>query len=183
MRKIVLYGFMIFAISLAVGFIYGNIWKSNNKKEANINSNTIENIVETISSEEKIAYNASFALKKYFKECGHFEFGYSELPSEIINLTKDELAKIYPDWKVEKFSNNEVVLSKEIEDMCDEHFILKLGEDNIEVYRDIKDGEEKLYKSTNISKEYLTSLDIQKLEEGIYVYGIGNLNSAIEDFE
>ena len=122
-------------------------------------------------------------MKKYYKECGHFKFNYSELPNEIINLTKDEIKNLYPDWNIEKFSNNEVVLSKEINEKCDEHFVLRLGEENIEIFRDLKGGEEKLYKFTNISKDYLTDIDIQKLKDGIYVYGIGNLNSAIEDFE
>ena len=50
--------------------------------------------------------------------------------------------------------------------------INKLDENNI-----------KLYKETEIAKEYLTQDDIQKLEIGILVYGRGQLNSIIEDFE
>ena len=183
MRKIVLYGFMIFAFSLAIGFFYANLWKKNNISASNDNNTMENNVVETLSNDEKVSYNATFALKKYYKECGHFKFNYSELPNEMINLTKDEVEKLYKDWRIEKFSSSEVFLSKDIDEKCDEHFILKLGEDNIEVFRDLKGGEVKLYKSTNISRDYLTNIDIQKLEEGIYVYGIGNLNSAIEDFE
>lgn len=174
---------MIFAFSLAIGFFYGSLWKTNNTESSNKVQNTKDNLIETLAEQEKISYNATFALKKYYKSCGHFKFNYSELPKEVINLTKEELQELYPDWKVEKFSSSEVVLSKDIDEMCDEHFVLKLGEDNIEIYKNSKDGEEELYKSTNISKRYLTNVDIQKLKEGIYVYGIGNLNSAIEDFE
>lgn len=183
MRKIIIYGIIIFGFSIGIGFYYASLWKINNPSISYENQNTEENVVETLSEEEKVSHNASFALKMYYKECGHFKFNYSELPKEIINLTKNEIKELYPDWNLEKFSSNEIVLSKDIDEMCDEHFVLKLGDDNIEVYKDLKNGEQKLYKSTNISKDYLTSMDIEKLEEGIYVYGIGNLNSAIEDFE
>lgn len=183
MRKIIIYGIIIFGVSILTGFYYGHLWKMNNPKEISQEKETNQNTVETLYDDEKVSYNASFALKKYYSKCGHFKFNYAELPKEVINLNKEELRRLYPDWNIEKFSGSEVVLAKDIDDMCDEHFVLKLGKDNIEVYKSLNNGKEKLYKSTNISKDYLTNIDIEKLEEGIYVYGISNLNSAIEDFE
>lgn len=183
MRKIIVYGIIIFGFSIGIGFYYGNLWKINKQSAAYEQQANEENIVETLYADEKVSYNASFAIKKYYEGCGHFKFNYAELPKEIVNLTKEELKKLYSDWNIEKFSSTEVVLSKDIDQMCDEHFVLKLGKENIEIYKSIEDGQEKLYKSTNISKDYLTNVDIEKLEEGIYVYGISNLNSAIEDFE
>lgn len=141
------------------------------------------NVTQTAAIEEKVSPNANFAIKKYYKECGHSTVQYSEIPKEMINLTKEELEREYREWKIEKFSSNDVILAKNIDGYCDEHFVLKLGEDNIEVYTLEDSGETKLYKTTNISKDYLTSADITNLEEGIYVYGRSNLNSAIEDFE
>ena len=76
-----------------------------------------------------------------------------------------------------------MVLSQDVDGYCDEHYVLKLGDDNIEVYKLLEKNKTKLYKDTNISKEYLTTEDFNSLREGIYVYGIKNLNSAIEDFE
>lgn len=182
MRKNFIYGIIIFGFSIGIGFYYANLWKTNNPSMTYRKNNITDNTIETLAKTEKVSPNATFVLKKYYNECGHFKINYSELPKEIINLTKEEVEKLYSDWNLEKFSSNEIVLSKEFEENCDEHFILKLGEDNIEVYKDLNSGEE-LYKSTNISKDYLTSMDIEKLEEGIYVYGTCNLNSAIEDFE
>ena len=69
------------------------------------NKSNTENVVQTLSEEEKISYNASLGIKKYYTECGHFKFNYSELPIECVNLTKSELEKLYPDWRIEKFSN------------------------------------------------------------------------------
>ena len=90
---------------------------------------------------------------------------------------------MYSDWKVDEFDSKNLILSQDIDGYCDEHFVLKLGENNIEVFKCINKGREEFYKDTNISKDYLTSSDINKLENGIYVYGFKNLNSVLEDFE
>lgn len=184
MKRIVFYGILIFVFSIGIGYYFSILWKNGNGGGIAYGDYSNEIITEeTASVEEKISYNASFALKKYYGTCGHFKFQYAELPTELINLTKTELQDLYPDWKVEEFSSNNVVLSKNISDYCEEHYVLKLGDKNIEIYHLGTSGEPELYKTTNISKEYLTSTDINNLESGIYVYGVGNLNSAIEDFE
>lgn len=183
MKRVIFYGILIFIVSIGIGYYYSSLWKNGNEGVAYQNNSKEEGVTETVSTEEKVAYNATFGIKKYYNECGHFKFQYSELPKELVNLSKTEIENLYADWNVEEFNSNNIVLSKKIDGFCDEHYILKLGEDNIEIYRAIGEGKTKFYKSTNISKEYLTSTDINNLTEGIYVYGSGNLNSAIEDFE
>lgn len=184
MKKIIFYGILIFAFSAGIGFFYSSLWKKDNiSKLDNDNFNNIGNVAETSSElEEKISYNASFALKKYYT-CGHFKFNYSELPTELVNLNKAEVEKIYPNWNVEEFSSNNIVLSKNIDNICDEHYVLKLDDNNINVYHLESQSDMKLYQETNITKEYLTSEDINNLEKGIYVFGSSNVNLAIEDFE
>lgn len=195
MKKIFI-GFLIFVFSVFASYYYSSLFKKNRDNIAieSINSsnnisnvNLVENqaVLETIGQEEKVSYNAEFALKKYYDECGHFTFQYAELPKEMINLTKDELKEIYNEWNIEEFSSELIILSKEIDNVCDEHFVIKLGEDdsNISIYRVGNGGSLSLYKETDISKEYLTEEDIEMLEEGILIYGIGKLNSTLEDFE
>lgn len=185
MKRIIFYSILIFVFSIGTGYYYASLWKKENISVVEENTIFPQNIVrETVSTEDTLSYNASFALKKYYNDCGHFEINYSELPSELVNLTEDEIERIYSNWEVEEFNRDEVVLAQSIDTMCNEHYVLKLGDENIEIYHIIKDPEDiELYKTTSISKEYLTNADIVNLEEGIYVYGIGNLNSALEDFE
>lgn len=184
MRRVIFFGILIFAFSIGIGYYYSALWKNGGSNIAYENTNNREEIEETVSQEEKISYDATFALKKYYTTCGHFNFQYSELPKEMINLSRKDIEKNYPEWEIEEFSSKNLVLSQKIDNMCDEHYVLKFGDnDNIAVYHLTETGEEELYKNTNISKEYLTSADIENLEAGIYVYGIENLNSAIEDFE
>ena len=183
MKRVIIYGFLIFVVSIGIGYYYSSLWKKDNPYLFSKNESKNEIIKETVWNEEKLSYNANFGLKKNYKECGHSKFQYSELPKELINLRENEIENLYSNWRVDSFSSKNLVLSQDVEGYCDEHYLLKLGDDNIEIFRLIDKNRIKFYKDTNISKEYLTSTDINELEEGIYVYGNKNLNSVIEDYE
>lgn len=105
------------------------------------------------------------------------------LPIELVNLTRQEVEDYYPDWEVEEFETNKLVLCKEIDGYCNEHFLIRLDDENINIYRLATNGNLIEYKKTDISREYLPQEDIQKLEEGISVFGEGKLSSVLEDFE
>ena len=154
-----------------------------NKNILEREENISNEILEASSVEEKILPTAEFAMKKVYNECGHFKFEYAELPQELVNLTEEELKDYYKDWEIEEFSQARVILAKEINSLCDEHFIIKLGEKYVQVFHLEADGNLVLYETTDISREYLPEEDIKKLEEGVYVFGEGKLNSVLEDFE
>lgn len=188
MKKTFYYGLLIFVFSFGVGYYYSSVWKHNKENIAidYIGKNEIienEITLETIQEEEKISFDAEFALKKYYDECGHFTFQYAELPQEIVNLSRQDVEETYSDWQIEEFSSDSLVLSQEINSICDEHYLVKMGEHNIEIYQVGNGGSLSLYRETDISKEYLTAEDISSLESGILIYGTGKLNSVIEDFE
>lgn len=139
--------------------------------------------VETDSKEEKISPNCKFALKKYYDECSHFDYEEAELPIELVNLNEDEVNNYYADWEVDEFSSDNLVLCKEINGYCNQHFLIKLDDQNVNVYRLGTLGELNQYEETDISRDYLPIDDIEKLEEGIMIFGEGKLSSALEDYE
>ena len=192
MRKYIFWGIILFIISLMVGYFYGQrifegtaLVENSIIKSNNINTNSIiENtVVQTSAREIKILPSTNLALKKIYKDCNHVSFEFVDLPNELINKNKEEVEELYGDWNVEQFVENKVVLSKEVEGICEEHFLLTLGEKFIEIYKFTDENNKVLYSTTDISKEYLTEQDILKLENGVRVYGKDKLNSAIEDFE
>jgi len=188
MRKTGYYGFLIFLFCILIGFIYARLWYGlNNKiaiKEEELKNNiNTTNIIETFGAQEKISPNANFALKKYYTECGHSDFQYAELPIELVNQTEEQIKKIYEDWDIEEFNSDLVILYTKVEGLCDEHYFIKLGDEYIEIYNLNRDGSHKLYKQTDITREYLTKEDIKSLEEGVNVAGREKVNSIIEDFE
>ena len=185
---------IIFIIAIFVGnYIYDLSNKEENTIKSENTSNSIVNQVDysvrnditinTDSEEEKISPNATLILKKHYKECDHTIKEYAEIPEEFVNLTKSEIEKEYPEWEVEKFTPLDIILIKEEEGFCNEHFILREEQGVITVYKIDKQGGESLYDTTGISVEYLTENDKLELKNGIKVYGKEELNSMLENYE
>ena len=166
----------------------------NTKKEAKISGKVKDEcteeytketkIEEVVATKEKVSANSQLIIKKYFKQCDHTINEYVEMPQELVNLTKEEVQNKYNDWKVIGFEPNKVTLYKEFDDMCGEHFKLKVEEGKIVIYQINKEGNQSIYEKTNISSEYLTQTDLISIENGgLDVYGKEELNKIIEDFE
>ena len=142
-----------------------------------------QNTTAVSSTEEKVSANAELILKKYYSKCDHTINEYVELPRELVNLTKEEVQAKYPEWKVIGFEKGKVTLYKEFDDVCGEHFKLKIEDGKVVVYTVNNDGTETLYEKTNISSEYLTETDLINMQDGLEIYGKEELNQVIEDFE
>ncbi len=178
---------LIFLIAFFVG-ISTNKEEKHNVGAINI-TNTIEErtntneIAETSAVEEKTTPNTVLTLKKHYTICDHIISDIVAIPEDMVNLNEEEIEEIYPGWIVEEFSKDEVILCKEIDDFCDEHFLLKEEDGYINIYKINKDGKETLKEKTDLSIEYLTETDKITLKNGIKVYGTEELNKIIEDFE
>jgi len=135
------------------------------------------------STEEKLASNAILILKKYYQKCEHTINEYVELPQELVNMTEEEVQTEYLDWEVIGFEKGKVTLYKEFDDVCGEHFKLKVEDGKVIVYIVNNDGTESVYEKTNISSEYLTETDLINMQDGLEIYGKEELNQIIEDFE
>ena len=188
---------VIIALGVVLGiFIYNN--NQNNKNKSNIIENEINIIsekvtddcieeipeeIETTSQEEKISPNCLVVLKKYYEECNHTINEYVDVPQDLVNGTEEDLKKEYPYWQIEKYSSSEIILYKEFNSNCGQHFVVKEDEGKITVYKINENNEEEIYEKTEISVEYLSETDKSKISEGIRVNGIEELNQLLEDFE
>lgn len=192
--KIVLISiFTIALIILTSAVVYQNIKYDKLAKEEEkvtdeciYENNEIENDIDEIKvseTETKVSLNAELVIKKYYKECGHTTEEKRNVANDMVNKTQEEIEKLYPDYKVESFFNNKIVLIKEEEGQCDEHYIVRDENSNIMIYKILSDGKEEIYQNTGISTEYLPETDKISLRDGIKVFGRENLNSIIEDFE
>lgn len=201
MKKIwiIILSIAIIIIGIVLGiFIYNN--NKNTNKQGSMVENEINIVsekvtdecieeyqkneeIETNSKEEKISPNCLLILKKYFEECNHTMKEYVDVPQELVNGTEEDLKKEYPYWQIEKYSSNEIILYKEFNSNCGQHFVLKEDEGKITVYKINENNEEEIYEKTEISVEYLSETDKNKIREGIKVNGIEELNQLLEDFE
>ena len=142
-----------------------------------------EEMLQANSTEEKISPNCFITMKKTYNKCGHTTSEYIAIPKELVNKTKEDLEEKYVGWTIDKFSDTQIVISKEEEGECGEHYIVKDKEGKVVIYKLLEDGTENEYEVTDISTEYITDTDKINMKNGIKVNGKQELNKLIEDFE
>lgn len=142
-----------------------------------------EDLEQANSTEEKISPNTRMILNKIYSLCGHTKSEEVELPQELVNMTKEQLAEEYKDWNIDGFSESEIVLSKKFDGQCGEHYVLKDNDGIIAIYKINEDGKEELVDETEISTDYLTDTDLIEIKKGIKVVGLEELNKLLEDYE
>lgn len=140
-------------------------------------------IEETNSNEEKTSPNCKLTMKRYYNECGHSIEEYTDLNNELVNKTKDEIQQVYSAWTIDKFSNDEIIISRSFDSQCGEHYIVREKDGKVAVYLISGDGTETELQDTEISTEFLTEADKIELQDGIRANGKQELNQVIENFE
>ena len=140
-------------------------------------------MLEANSNEEKISPNCFMTLKVTYKKCGHQRSKYIKVPDELVNKTEKELQEKYQEWNIQSFSDTEIILTKEEEGECGEHYLVQDKDGNVVIYQILEDGTKKEYEKTDIWTEYLSDSDKKQLQEGIKINGRQELNQLIEDFE
>ena len=167
---------------------YDKIAKEDEKvtDECIYEENEIDNDTKNVkvsSAETRVSPNADLVIKTYYKGCGHTTQETKTVPNDMVNKDQEEIENLYPDYKLESFANNKIVLNKEEEGQCNEHYMVRDENGEIIIYKILNDGTEEIYQNTGISTEYLPETDKINLRDGVKVYGKENLNSMIEDFE
>lgn len=192
MSKYFKYVIILFIVSIGIGLAISYV-KRNGKLDIsaqNISGNTEEvgseeELAEPTSNEEiKIEPDTIFVVETKYEDCKHTEKNEYEAPEEVINLTEKEFKEEYSEYIVVSFSEEEVELYGLEEGLCSEHYIITIDEENMIIIYNLKSNYDKeVYETTEISAEYLSLEDQKELEEGIYVYGLTELNSILESYE
>ena len=189
MRKITI---IIITIGIILGFLIGIYLYNINQESKNlIISEKEEAKTETkkedkeVSNQEKlITPNTKIIIKTYYKDCNHIIEESATPADEWINLNEEELSKQANNFTIQKVSPEEVVLYKEENGFCNEHYLLIEKNGYIEVYFLDEKGEMKFMTNiVDIATELLPEKDREELKTGIKVYGKKELNKKIEDFE
>lgn len=187
---------IVFAIGMSIGMYYGEKTKVVEKVEEIKQRDSIQDVViknvqdekikaqtsEVASQKEKVSPYAKMTIEKKFSKCGHTTSSVVDVPKELVNLTAEEIEKRYSGWKVKDFSSDGFTLFRIIEANCDDHYVIKETDGYLAVYADITDNISNLVEKTDILVDTLREEDKIDLEEGIRIYGKGELSSLIEDF-
>ena len=164
---------------LGIGIVFAIIQSNNEikgtemKEETELASNEINttNTIETLARETKISPNAKIIKKEYYKKCDHLKRDIEDVQKQLINKSE------------EGYSPNEIVIYKEYDGICGDHYIVKEHNGVIGIYKLDSVGNEIFVEDTELQIQYLPEIDIIKLKEGITALGQAELNSVLEDFE
>ena len=194
MKNKIIFVICIFFI-IVLGVLAGNyLYKYNTSGEKisstnNLQENIIENkirisdTIQTSTSKVKTTPNTLMIFKTYYTKCKHYINSYEDIDASAVNLTQEEIKEKYKGWKIEQFSEEQILLEREEEDYCNEHYKLKLEDGKVYIYIIDSNNNVTKWKDTEITSEFLTEEDILRLKEGITVYGKENLSSVLEDYE
>ena len=191
-KRVVKFSFILI-VFLVIGFYYGyELVQYKKIGEYAVLTDEIndinEEIIETNFEEEKIRYDTLILVENVYNKCNHKENKIIKVSEEIINMKEDEAKGYFENkgYSLLEFSPSEIKLLKEEDKMCMEHFVIKFGNDNdsfLSVYKKDDNNELRLYRETDIAKEFLTNIDNENFEEGIDVYGKENVEKVLEDYE
>lgn len=190
----------IIIATIILGILFGSIiyyiTKENKTLNSEINYDNTQRkqTQQTDSKEVKVGPNTKIILNTIYKNCGHekeeildtkeyINMNYENIKNKIENKNKKGES-----YKIEVFESNILIISKNINEMCQEHFVVTQKNGKVIVYyeeynkeKELKNG--RIFRNTQISTEYLTDLDRKALEEGIFVQGEKNLNSILENYK
>lgn len=152
-------------------------------KQNQIENSENKEVVSTAASEIKISPNCTIVEKQYFKGCDHLIKNIKEIPEEWINMTEEQVKEQYPDWTLESFSNNQIIVSQEKDGYCGEHYVIRENDGVLAIYTLDENGNETWKEDTEISTMYLTEEDLKILNKGIEAIGDDQLHTVLEDFE
>ena len=140
-------------------------------------------LVETSNDQGKTSPNCTIILKVYYSKCNHIIETSKKIENAEVNMTEKELKEKFSDWEIQKFTPTEIVLYKEVDDFCNEHFMIKEKNGYIAIYKLNENETPNFFETTEISTKYLSNEDLEEIRKGIKVYTKKELNRILEDFE
>ena len=177
----------ILCFMLTVGVIFGyrfgkDIAREDKATKFEISDDDNNTIIEDVAAYADYEVKEEFKIVKKIKYslCSHDD--YSE--DIIISSSIDEaLKQVDSNYKLESKSVNSAIVSKKIEGYCPNHYLIKLDENKIYVYRLLDEKNSEVYSNINVPINILREDILEDLKKGIEIYGIDELNKIVQELE
>ena len=192
MKKSILVGCIFLAIIAGISIgVMVHVYNDTNLEKATLeeveNANKVVqeeiNIIETGTAEIKTTPNTKIVYETFYIDCNHLENVTEDIESEDVNQNESYFINKYLEWNVNNFSEDTVELYKEIDGICDKHYVVKENDGYIAVYNLDSENNQKLKEVTDIYVRYLPEEDVELLKKGINVIGDNDLARVLADFE
>jgi ribosomal protein S17E len=140
-------------------------------------SANVRDVIKPINA-QTLSDTASIELTTLYS-CGHSKTEIIKPTDQIINKTSDEIKEIYPNWTIKQFSKNYLVVEEIKETQCENHFVIKLVNNKLQVFQ----NEKGIIKEVAINVNLLTEEDKKILISGITVNSEYELLEIMESFQ
>lgn len=167
-RNIYRYIFIVLGIVI-LGFTLGylktfvslDIPDKNNTKRENQNVSRINQV--------RLTPQAGFIFKTYYTKCGHEKIEKKLSNDKFSGYTKKQLANEMKNWEIESFTPKEVVLKRQVENVCDKHYFIGIKDGYVALFQGRPALPSKIIEKTDIIVDVLKEEDRAILEKGLVI--------------
>lgn len=119
-----------------------------------------------------------------YSECNHEKIYTEKYENTTNSKVKENIKKTHPDYAVTLEEDGMIIFQKKYDIKCREHYLVKIEDDKVVIYRIGESGRYEYYQDTGYTKLYIREDLVMQLETGgLYVDGIEELFMLLEDIE
>lgn len=178
-----LFSILLFTVSFSLGYrlMEGRIGKDKLETDSNDQGFKI------VKEENRIGPNTLIEERTHYKECGDLIENTNKVKEKLVNMDKGEyetyLRKNHPDFRLISFSNHKIIIWREKDHLCKNHFIIGEEGGYIAIFIVDDNGNRVV---NNVFEEYpislLVEIDQEKIKNGIVVDSKEELYDILENF-
>jgi len=184
----------VMIIMMAIGYIYGFYQETAKKQDSKneevdisklaLAGNDLRNENEDEETVTVISPSTEIVLNRFYLRCRDRIVERRKPYREELGLKKEDIQAFFVNWTVEEFNEEQLVLNREINNYCSEHYILKELEGLVSIYVPEKEDEGlELVEQTSIKVQSLP-LDLQhEINNGIVVESLEQVEYLIESWQ
>jgi hypothetical protein len=133
---------------------------------------------------EVITKDTQLVFEKRYISCGHKRVEERQARDNEIGLSLQSIALRFPEWSIAVYTTERIVFTKEVNDFCPGHFVLKDRDGVVVIYMPSEAGDEyKSVEETQISTDALPP-DVQsEIRKGLILDTLEDVEHFMENLE
>lgn len=159
--------FFIIIVSFGYGYLKTFLLLKQPLEYNNVHNKGQDAVIKT--SEMKLTTGAKLKYITFYIGCGDEITEEKNIDKKYIGLTKAELQQIEEDWCIDNFTPDEVILKREKNGICDNHYYVGIKDGYVALFQGIPGLQSTLIEKTGIMVDILRQDDRLILEKGLII--------------
>jgi len=161
---------VILAVIIVIGFSYGYLktfLSITEPKENNDVKNAEHEVIQI--PEIRLKAGARLIYTTYYIKCNDEIIEEKIIDEKLIGCTKSQLEQLENDWEITNFTPEEVSLTRQINDICPNHYFIGIQDGYVTLFQGIPGIKSILIEQTDILADTLREDDRLILEKGLII--------------